>query len=478
MEGTPPNPTRLCMGDAPAKAVYRTGVHTEAAHLTDVGLVRDHNEDFALVDESLGLYVVCDGMGGHAAGEVASELCAHTVQQTVQHAAGVDGMDAVLTPEESLRVEQVLRSALENANAQVHELGVQDPAKYGAGTTCTAMLIRKSRGFLAHVGDSRAYLKRNGRVHQISTDHSALEAAMRRGMPKEEAEATFGSNMLLRAIGPGEQVVVDTLAFDVLPGDTFLLCSDGLCGYVESDEELEPYLDEELARVTASLIALANERGGGDNITAVALRILSDSAEPDSEVERHSRLVEDLAALSCMQLFSEMAYPELLEIAEVLQDESYEADQEIVTEGDTSDSLYVISSGTLLVERGDQVIATLDPGCHFGEMALLTNRPRTATVRATGPTRLLALTRPAIYGLFEQRPAIGMKFLWTLAQVQSLRLDEALLWRTPAESRDTEQSAEAGADEGSASPNEAGEQEVSFGETLQGFPAPLSRRVV
>ncbi len=460
--------------DLPARSVYREAVQIEAVQRTDVGRVRDHNEDFVLVDEALGLYVVCDGMGGHAAGEVASELCARTILQTVQHAAPPQASGAELSQAESVRLEEVLRSALENANAQVRELGARDPAKHGAGTTCTALLIRNSRSFMGHVGDTRVYLKRNGQLHQISTDHSALDAALRSGMPREEAEAAYTSNMLARAIGPHQMVVVDTLAFDVLPGDTFLICSDGLHGYIENDDELSGHLDESLPVLTEALISLANERGGKDNISTVALRIHADSAEPADEAQRHSRVMEDLAALSRMQLFSELAYPELLEIAEKLQAESYDAEQEIVTEGDASDSLYVISTGTVQVERDHQVLATLDPGCHFGEMALLTSRPRAATVRAAEPTRLLALTRAAIYELFERRPAIGMKFLWTLAQVQSLRLDEALVWRTTTEDSAGEPPPRAPA---STSAGSSEERSSSLSKTLQGFRAPLSRRV-
>jgi len=246
-------------------------------------------------------------------------------------------------------------------------------------------------------------------------------------MSLKEAEETFGSNVLTRAIGPNESVVVDSLVFEVLPNDTFLLCSDGLHNYFNDLDELSALLDEDLPNLPGRLVDRANERGGGDNITAVALRIRSeDSAD---EAAQQSRTREDLAALSHMQLFCEMSYQELLEIADAVRRESYEPDDTVLAEGETSDNLYVIASGAVRVERGAETVAELEPGCHFGEMAVLTNRPRTATVRATGATRLLALSRRTILALFERRPVIGMKFLWTLAQVQSVRLDEALMWR-------------------------------------------------
>jgi serine/threonine protein phosphatase PrpC/CRP-like cAMP-binding protein len=410
-------------------------VRIEVAVRTDVGRVRDHNEDRPLVDEALGLYLVCDGMGGHAAGEVASELASRTVQETIRAAAGADSGEG-LSPEAAARIEAVMRSALENANARVHELGQQDPAKVGAGTTCTALLVRDGRGYLGHVGDSRAYLKRQGSLHRLSADHCIIEEQVRGGVPREEAEKMFPVNALTRAIGPHASVLVDTLVFDVLPGDTFLLCSDGLYEYFPAEsDELSPLLDEKVPQIAELLIALANERGGGDNITAVTLRIHADAAATATEAERTSRVQEDLAALVRMQLFNDMSYPELLEIADGLEIETVEEGTAIVTEGETSDNLYVISGGGVKVERADQIIAELGPGDHFGEMAVLTSRPRAATVRATEETRLLALPRQAIYSLFARRPAIGMKFLWTLAQVQSIRLDEALVWRALAEAR-------------------------------------------
>jgi serine/threonine protein phosphatase PrpC len=428
-----------------------------------------------LVDQTLGLYVVCDGMGGHAAGEVASELAGQTIQRTVQGSdLSTEGTD-VLDLQESARIEALLGGALQAANTEVHALGQRDPAKHGAGTTCTALLVHKSRGFLAHVGDTRAYLKRQGQLHQLSTEHSAIEAAIRRGMPKEEAEAAFGSNMLLRAIGPHERVSVDTLGFDVLPGDTFMLCSDGLHGYIEDDEELGALFDQPLATMTEALVALANERGGEDNITVVAVRVEADAALPAAVLDHHSQVVEDLDALSSMQLFGEMAYPELLEIAEWLRGEQFDADEAIVTEGETSDSLYVISSGAVRVERSGQVVAQLEPGCHFGEMAVLTNRPRTATVRTTCPTRVLALPRTAIYALFERHPAIGMKFLWTLAQVQSFRLDEATLWRIAAQGRFGASPTAVATSPPSDAPA-VSSRTASLVETLREFPAPGSGR--
>ncbi|MCA9615343.1 MAG: serine/threonine-protein phosphatase, partial [Myxococcales bacterium] len=159
---------------------------------TDVGRTRSHNEDFFLVDEALGLYVVCDGMGGHAAGEVASRTAAETIRSAL---AGVADDPAVAGP--------ALRAAVERANQSVHELGKADRSKRGMGTTCTAMLARGGKAILAHVGDSRLYVARHGELHQLSNDHTFLAEAVRQGvLTPEQAKASDHGNIVTRAVGP------------------------------------------------------------------------------------------------------------------------------------------------------------------------------------------------------------------------------------------------------------------------------------
>ncbi|MEQ9321949.1 MAG: cyclic nucleotide-binding domain-containing protein [Polyangiaceae bacterium] len=396
--------------------------------------MRDHNEDCALVDEALGLYVVCDGMGGHAAGEVASDLTSRTVLETIRAAAGLERSGAELSAAESGRLEAVMSSALENANARVRELGAQDAAKKGAGCTCTALLIRDGRGFVGHVGDSRIYLVRHGAVHRLTADHNLVEHAVAQGFSREAALAKFPANPLIRAIGLRDTLLVDTMVFDVLPDDTILLCSDGLHEYLADPAELTAHLAVAPAVSVENMIALANQRGGRDNITAVVIRMHAQAPQAVAEDVRQSRVQEDLTALWHVPLFHHMTYAELLELVEHGESQNVDPGDVVITEGEQSDHIYVIGHGRVRVERGDQVIAELGVGCHFGEMAVLTRRPRTATVRAIEPTRLLAFSRSTIHALFERRPAIGMKFLWILAQVQSVRLDEAQVWDALAHS--------------------------------------------
>ena len=391
---------------------------------SDVGCSREHNEDYLVCDPALGLFIVCDGMGGHAAGEVASRIAAETVTSVVRSAESE--LDDASEAELRERLPEIMRRAVEMANTAVFQAGKSKKTTRGAGTTCTALLVRSDLGVLAHVGDSRLYLSRAGALSQLSNDHTFVAEAIRRGMIKpDEAEGHRASNLLTRAVGPQEKVHVDTLVFDVLPDDTFLLCSDGLHGYFPDADELEQHLGGALETLVDQLILLSNERGGEDNITAVVVR----AAQPQSEEEqkRISSLNESFDALKHIALLSELDLPELMEVRESLDTEIHPPGKVIVQEGETTEAMYVIVKGSLEVRRAGKPLAFLDSGSHFGEMALLTDAPRSATVRTASPCRLLVLHRDKLFDLVQRKPLIGVKFLWRLAQIQSRRLDDATM---------------------------------------------------
>ena len=189
--------------------------------LTDVGRVRDHNEDSFLVDKKLNLFIVADGMGGHAAGEVASQVAARTVRDVLAQSrdmlhefeAGHGGIGR----HDILRL---LESAVQQAGSAVYNEGQEDESKRGMGTTIDALLLIGSRGFIAHVGDSRVYLYRQSAVHQLTEDHSLINELLKRGrLSREQIEKLQYKNAVTRAVGVYESVEVDTLDFDVLKGE-------------------------------------------------------------------------------------------------------------------------------------------------------------------------------------------------------------------------------------------------------------------
>ncbi|HJL14456.1 MAG TPA: cyclic nucleotide-binding domain-containing protein [Sandaracinaceae bacterium LLY-WYZ-13_1] len=406
---------------------------------TDVGRARQLNEDHFLVDAELGLYLVCDGMGGHASGDVASRMAADTVRAYLHQRR--DLLTAVARAEQSPdEAAALLRHGIQSASTRIHALGQQDSRQKGMGTTCTALLVLGGKGVMGHVGDSRLYMARGGQVYQLSEDHTFVQEAIRRGMlTPEQAENNPHQNLVTRAVGPSPSVLVDTLVFDVLPGDTLLLCSDGLHGYVKGPSELASALrPDALEGIAPQLVHTANERGGADNITALTVRATSPVPESKAQHERISRVTAELEALSHIVLFSELDMKELVKVANAFDHRDHRADEVVVHEGDVAETLFVIVSGTASVTRNGTDIAILRAGDHFGEMALLSRRPRSATVRTLDPCSMLALERDRFYELMGADPVIAAKFLWRLAQTLSLRLDDVYLLQEQLGGADSE----------------------------------------
>jgi serine/threonine protein phosphatase PrpC len=235
----------------------------EAAGLTDVGRVRSANEDAYGLCPEAGLFVVCDGMGGAAAGEVASQTSVMTVTETL------------CKPEAADDPRQALESGITEANRRVFSRGEREPSLHGMGTTLVSLLVREGCVWIAHVGDSRCYRFRAGKLERMTQDHSLVDEQVRLGqMTPAEAEMSPLRNVITRAIGTREMVAPDIEEVVTEQGDLFLLCSDGLTKEV-SDSRLAELLQDssDLQGLCRRLIEDANAAGGSDNITAVAVRI-------------------------------------------------------------------------------------------------------------------------------------------------------------------------------------------------------------
>lgn len=403
-----------------------------AKGLTDVGRKRSHNEDTLLCREDLGLFLVADGMGGHAGGEIASAMAAETVAAFLDSRMSVfQRLQREPDNEEACDdAERVVFDAIHEASRKVFARAQSENGKAGMGTTLTLVVLHGNKGVMGHVGDSRLYLERRGELHQLSEDHSYVNELIRRGLlAKEEAEASPYANVITRAVGIQADVQADTLVFDVLPGDTFLLCSDGLSRYVTDDAELQTMLKgERLDEIPTRLVAVANDRGGKDNITAICVRSVD---ENNLHCTRTQEVLLRVDTLQDIKLFQQLTLRELMTVMESLGAETRQAGSVVVREGDPGVRLYVVLSGHLQVSRQGRPVADLRRGTHFGEMALLNQRPRSASVRAVETSRLLYMTREAFQELVRKHPELGVKLLWSFGQELSLRLDEATLASEP-----------------------------------------------
>ena len=240
----------------------------EAAGATDVGRVRAHNEDSFLVDAQRGVFLVADGMGGHAAGEVASAIASEAVGAALRQ-----GVDAGLDPD-ALAI--ALAESFHGAHRSIVNYSLAKPETRGMGTTLTAVVVFDDGSFrLGHIGDSRCYVLREGELQQVSRDHTWVQREVDEGrLTDVGARRHRLSHVLTRALGADSLDQPEISGGTLLPGDLLMLCSDGLTGML-TDRMLRRILmrDGELADRVAELVVSANERGGRDNITAVLVRV-------------------------------------------------------------------------------------------------------------------------------------------------------------------------------------------------------------
>lgn len=252
-----------------------SGTTLLAAGLSDVGRVRTRNEDALALEPDQGLAVVADGMGGHPAGHIASRIAADTAVERLSDLLGTDG------EWDDARGERMLE-AVHAANDRILREAEAHPEQRGMGTTLTALFVdpRAGRFLVGHVGDSRAYVYRDGALEQITRDHTWVQERVEAGdLPPEVARTHPMGHMLTQALGTQPDVDVQVAEGDAPPGSLFLVCSDGLVGMLD-DHEVEAILrDEEpadaeaLERTAERLVADANEEGGTDNITVALLRV-------------------------------------------------------------------------------------------------------------------------------------------------------------------------------------------------------------
>jgi protein phosphatase len=296
-----------------------------------VGRKRDHNEDSFLVDDRLALYVVADGMGGHQGGDHASRMAVEVLKrevekageyeaaaqrliaedpslavtpldttvpgnpalqngeggangaardpskETMPYAPGEDTLPLKVAPQSAAAT--VLRAAARVAGRAIFDAAQADPRLSGMGTTLTSLLFYKERAHLAHVGDSRAFLFRDGRIEQITEDHSWIAEQVKAGvMTEAEAKESKFRHIITRSVGFEREVDVDLLGVPVLPGDCFLMCSDGMSNYIEAEEIGRILASTYYRKVPQLLVDLANDRGGDDNITVVLVYIANDNS--------------------------------------------------------------------------------------------------------------------------------------------------------------------------------------------------------
>lgn len=390
--------------------------------LSDVGRSRDHNEDAFFCDAELGVHAVCDGLGGLAAGEVASRLACSTLQaffrtrraelEQCRRSTNVFSRETLLP---------LVHEAVQAAHAAIQAQGRANPDQ--AGMCCTLVMLVALDGHLAvaHAGDSRAYLWRRGNLIPLTHDHTIGNEAV--GSGQAILQDMIGSRqaaLITRCLGSGlPKVVPDVLIFEPMNEDRILLCSDGVTTHLGPDDLRTMLGDREPAEVPAGLVRRCNTLGGKDNITAVLATVAGRTPEQDKELTRR------MAAFGRMPFFCRLGTIEMTRVLNRCRLRKFKAGETFIQDGADDHRLFVCLAGTAQVSKAGRHLADIRTGDAVGEMSLLENAPRSADVTATKDCVMIEFDRAEFIGLMNVEPWTAIKMLFPLAQHLNARLRQA-----------------------------------------------------
>jgi len=396
-------------------------LHAAARSVT--GRRRSSSSDAYHVDNELGLYIVCDGMVGHAAGGRAARIAIDAARRAVAEQG-----DAIARARAGQRplteLTCVVEHAVREASRVVYEEAVRDQGSPGMGTTMTLLLVAGSTAAVGHVGHSRLYLSRDSKVTRLSSDHTlAAELERRRDGAEEQRRSDPSTRIATRSVGAQPSVEVDSLAFGVLPGDALLLCTDGLSACVRYSEQLWPLMEHEVHAILDALVAFATKAGSEDDITVLAVRV----EEDDEEVTRPSgsELEDKLQTLRASALFKEMPLRRLLRVLTICQAETYEAGAEILAEGKPCTGMFLVVRGEVALLRAGEVVGTLGERQGGGEDCLVRERAAHLGLRASCQTTLLVIRRERLRALVTRQPWLGATLYERIGRLLSVALEQA-----------------------------------------------------
>lgn len=384
-------------------SVSASSIQVQAAAQTDVGRIRQNNEDSFLCEPELGLYAMADGMGGHAGGEVASAMAVEGLRRAIAQAPDRQFLENP-SLENRRAMLQFLTKAVSEANAAIFARGIADPALRGMGCTLDVVLIRGRSLFLAHVGDSRVYGLLGGVLYQMTEDHTLGQTLLNSGTVSADEVAKHPQrNVLMRALGVYPKVEVDTAYVDIAPDDVYLLCSDGVYGMVDPN-----LIDRALRKpsdfAVQTLIQGALDGGGRDNATAVVVRVNSAGDSPAIRVGSE----EVRSAMAKASLFADFSHAELLRMQQMASGHVLKAGEVFITAGQPVQHIFLVLDGMLSTWREGIRVGWLGPGDPFGELSLHPGSSA-VTVQADQPSRILMFPLDEMQALMRTDTALGVK---------------------------------------------------------------------
>jgi len=384
---------------------------------TDTGRTRSQNEDAFLVAEDLGFCIVADGMGGHKGGAEASQIACVMVEEYLKrHVETLYAFELQRTEQRRRSVHKLLKEAVKYASEQINLYADTHSVLEDMGSTIVIALFCGGRVFIAHVGDSRAYLCRKGVVDLLTEDHSLFFELVRTGRLPVAAGANFPfKNVVTRALGMRGSPPPDVMDVETLKDDIIVLCTDGLHSYVD-DHLMARFLEiQNLDEAVERMVKFANEAGGADNITVVVAKVV-DSGTDSTRVLRNMGYIMEFPILLGLER------AEILRLISASEMRTYLDGETLFAEGELADGLYGVLRGEVEIFRGGEKVASFPPGTHFGEMSLVEELPRNVKGVAKGTVDVLFLPRLRFWEILRASPFLGARLLANLAKILADRL--------------------------------------------------------
>lgn len=390
--------------------------HIKAWGLTHVGNIRTNNEDAFYLSAEEGALAVSDGMGGAAAGEVASGMTIQGFQTFLQEeSARLKEHHESPHPAEQQQLLEALSASVQKSHEAIVARQKKERDKRGMGCTFTGLLLTGGKALIAHAGDTRAYLIRGQgpeRVHLLTTDHNIAQLLLSTtDMTPEQVAEHKNRHVLTNAVGVTAPLTVETLAIDIMPGDYFLLCSDGLHEYFPDDQELGEVLDQFPGEAACQeLCRRALERGGHDNITVLIAQVEANLSIEEGEV---CDIREELSTFSHVREQLGLSRSEFLRFLTVSMARSL-ADGEAILTPDQPGRGFLVLKGTLQKEDSQ---TTRKEGSFLGARTLASGAAPKRCWRSIGPSRVLVFERASLRRLCLTQPVLGARILWGILEL-------------------------------------------------------------
>lgn len=387
----------------------------DVAVATDAGVRRQHNEDAVLCLDAVPAFAIADGMGGGGIGSVAAGIAMEVLAENAPHLA--DRATRVSRDRSSsarLELGQMLESTFNQAHLRIVREAERMEVR-GMASTLVSAVIAGGHAYVAHVGDSRAYLLRDGRIRVLTEDHSLAMLRYRQGrMTLVERRTSPLRHRLYQVLGAGSEIDTDTSEVPLAHDDVLILCSDGVTGTL-SDEQLGKLADvPSLQDAADRIISAANAAGGPDNASVCLVRI------GGATRREHADYVASL--LSDMFLFRDLGAVERSVVAPYLEEVVLRPNQTLFREGDPGDAFFMVIKGKVRVTRGRTRLTDIGPGGNFGEISLARSVARSATVTAVERTELFALERERFHEIMLRRPSLGARLSLALLDTVGNRI--------------------------------------------------------